>query len=69
MDAIPVGQRNEKWYRLIDAIQCAPSEPLPPEDITEGDEPITEVLTRINARRGQGKFREDLMQVWGALAR
>ncbi|AZF32259.1 putative type II restriction endonuclease [Pseudomonas sp. R4-35-07] len=65
MDAIPGGQRNEKWNRLIDAIQCAPAEPLPPGEIDEGNEPITEVLTRVNARRGQGKFREDLMQVWG----
>lgn len=65
LDAIPAAQRHEKWDRLIDAIQCAPSEPLPAEDITEGSEPITEVLTRVNARRGQGRFREDLMQIWG----
>ena len=29
MDAIPVSQRTEKWRRLFDAMQCAPSEPLP----------------------------------------
>lgn len=66
MDAIPAGQRNEKWDRLVDAIQCAPSEPLAAEDLSDGREPVTEVLTTANARRGQGKFREDLMEVWGS---
>ncbi|MPQ84129.1 HNH endonuclease [Pseudomonas sp. MAFF 730085] len=65
LDAIPAAQRNEKWDRLIDAIQSAPSEPLPAEDMASGNEPVTQVLTRVNARRGQGKFREDLMQIWG----
>ncbi|MBF6028449.1 HNH endonuclease [Pseudomonas sp. P115] len=65
MDAIPVAQRNEQWDRLVDAIQCAPTEPLAAEDVSDGGEPVTEVLTTVNARRGQGKFREDLMNVWG----
>lgn len=65
MDAIPAIQRKEMWVRLSDAIQCAPTEPLAAEDMFDGNDPVTEVLTRINARRGQGKFREDLMRVWG----
>lgn len=65
LDVIPAAQRNEKWARLIDAIQCAPTEPLAAEDMPDGNEPVTEVLTSVNARRGQGKFREDLMRVWG----
>jgi hypothetical protein len=65
LDAIPAELRTEQWDRLIDAIQCAPSEPLPAEDLSDDKEPVTEVLTRVNARRGQGTFREDLMQVWG----
>ncbi|MBX8513213.1 HNH endonuclease [Pseudomonas cichorii] len=65
MDAIPAAQRNERWDRLVDAIQCSPSEPLTDEDVSDGREPVTEVLTTANARRGQGKFREELMEVWG----
>jgi hypothetical protein len=65
LDAIPAGQRQEKWTRLTDAIQCAPTEPVAAEDMSDSSEPITSVLTRINARRGQGQFREDLMRVWG----
>ncbi|WP_285412589.1 HNH endonuclease signature motif containing protein [Pseudomonas sp. lyk4-40-TSB-59a] len=66
MDAVPVDQRDEKWDRLIDAIQCAPVEPLPADILFNSREPVTEVLSSINARRGQGKFREDLMRLWGA---
>lgn len=65
LDAIPLEQRGEKWQRLSDAIQCAPSEPISIEETENDDEPITSVLTYINARRGQGQFREDLIRVWG----
>jgi hypothetical protein len=69
LDAVPTDQRQEKWRRLTDAIQCAPTEPVAVEDISDTSEPITSVLARINARRGQGQFREDLMRVWdGACA-
>jgi hypothetical protein len=66
LDAIPPTQRNEKWVRLADAIQSAPTAPLDVEDRPNGEEPVTDVLTRANARRGQGQFRESLMQVWGS---
>lgn len=68
MDAVPDAQRGEKWTRLIDAIHCAPTEPLAASDrdaLLEGAEPVTDLLTNIQARRGRGKFREDLLQVWG----
>ncbi|MBW3510590.1 HNH endonuclease [Janthinobacterium sp. NKUCC06_STL] len=65
LDAIPLEQRGEKWQRLSDAIQCAPSEPISAEEMANEGEPITSVLTYINARRGQGQFREDLIRIWG----
>ncbi|PRF99458.1 HNH endonuclease [Burkholderia ambifaria] len=65
LDAIPTARRNEKWGRLADAVQCAPTAPLDVEDRPDGEEPVADVLTRANARRGQGRFREKLMQVWG----
>lgn len=65
LDAIPACQRQEKWMRITDSIQCAPMEPLAAEDMYDGSEPVTSVLTRIITRRGQGQFREDLMRVWG----
>lgn len=66
LDAIPAGQRSNKWTRLTNAIQAAPSEPLAAEDMPDGSQPATTVLTQINARRGQGQFREALMRVWNS---
>lgn len=69
LDSIPPGRRCEKWTRLADAMQCAPTEPIDAEDRPDGKQPITDVLTWANARRGQGQFRERLMRVWnGACA-
>ena len=68
MDAIPASQRGERWARLIDAIHCAPSEPVAASDrdaLLEGREPVTELLTHLQARRGRGKFRQDLLETWG----
>lgn len=65
LEAIPVAQRREKWLLLSDAIQTAPVESVAAEDTSDGSEPVTSVLTRVNARRGQGQFREDLMGIWG----
>lgn len=64
LDSIPEKLRTEKWARLADAMQCASTEPLDTDDRPDGKEPITDVLTQANARRGQGQFRENLMQVW-----
>lgn len=68
MDAIPEDLRGDKWRRLLDAIHCAPSEPVSAserDELLEGSEPVTEVITQIQARRGQGKFRQDLLDLWG----
>ena len=69
LDSIPTNQRNEKWLRLADAVQCAPTEPLKIVDSNDLKGSITDILTQANARRGQGLFREGVMQVWsGACA-
>jgi HNH endonuclease len=69
LNAIPRSQRKEKWLLLSDALQCAPDEPLPVDEQPNERDPVTGALTLINARRGQGLFREDLMQIWdGACA-
>ncbi|OLS63715.1 HNH endonuclease [Pseudomonas putida] len=68
MDAVPQAQRGERWARLIDAIHCAPTEPVVASDrdaLLEGSEPVTEQLTNLQARRGRGKFRQDLLANWG----
>lgn len=65
LSAIPATERNAKWDRLLDAIGSAPTEPLPAEDMPDGTVAVTSVLTSVNARRGQGQFREDLIRLWG----
>lgn len=68
MDVIPESRRGERWARLIDAIHCAPTEPVAASDrdaLLEGSEPVTEQLTNLQARRGRGKFRQDLLEIWG----
>ena len=65
LSAIPSQQRGEKWKRISDAIQCAPSEPVPGSDFAGESEAVTDVLAQVNARRGQGRFRDDLMKIWG----
>lgn len=64
MDAIPSEQRGAKWLRILDAIQSAPDQDVSTADLGTESEPITDVLTQVNARRGQGRFRDDLMTVW-----
>lgn len=69
LESVPINQRQDKWTRLCDALQCAPSEPLSIDEMCDQGESVTNVLTMANARRGQGQFREDLMKVWnGACA-
>jgi hypothetical protein len=64
MDAIPIAQRGEKWTTIRDAIQSAPNQVVSMEDGGNGGDPITDVLTRVHARRGQGQFRNSLMGIW-----
>ena len=50
-------------------VAVPPDEPLPVDEQPNERDPVTGALTLINARRGQGLFREDLMQIWdGACA-
>lgn len=65
LEAIPTIQRKEKLASIIDAIKSSPTEPLSTTSNLYSDEPITTTLAKIHARRGQGKFREDLIQIWG----
>jgi hypothetical protein len=66
LDAIPETLRKEKWERLTDAILNAPTEPVSSDETSNNKELITSVLTTINARRGQGQFRENLMKIWSS---
>lgn len=64
MHAIPVAQRSERWVRIMDAMQSSLDGPVPSEEVDPENEPVTEILTRVNARRGQGQFRDDVMAIW-----
>lgn len=64
MHAIPNAQRSEKWTRIVDAIQSAPEQFVSTLEAGDESDPITDVLTRVNARRGQGQFRDSLMAIW-----
>ena len=66
MMTIPKELRGKGWHRIVDAIQCVPDHPVSPAEIGRDSSPITEVLAQINARRGQGKFRDDLMIAWNS---
>ncbi|WP_186197574.1 HNH endonuclease [Burkholderia gladioli] len=65
LDAVPKAQRHEKWTLLADAMMSAPSEPLAVSEMVDGAESVTSAIAKINARRGQGRFRESLMRIWG----
>lgn len=65
LNIVPIRLRDRKWSNLADAISCAPIEPVGREEILAATEPVTTMLTKVNARRGQGKFRSDLFQIWG----
>lgn len=64
MYAIPTMQRNERWLRIVDAIQSAPDEPVSVAEADPGREPVTDMLTQVTARRGQGQFRASVMALW-----
>jgi len=67
MNSVPNKQRSKTWERLLDAMQSAPAEPVPP--LFGGnydDTPATTRLTHTLARVGQGGFRDALMAKWGS---
>jgi len=65
MNMIPSGKRSPAWGRLVDAMHIAPTEPSPPEAIGHGPGKSTTRLSLAQARIGQGKYRQDLLQKWG----
>jgi hypothetical protein len=64
LNLVPPQQRNRIWGNLADAISCAPTQPVDRQEILAETEPVTTTLTKVNARRGQGKFRSDLFEQW-----
>lgn len=65
MLAVPNQARGERWHRILDAIQVTPSDPiLTPRDLIASEASVTETISEILARRGQGRFREQLMVLW-----
>jgi hypothetical protein len=65
LNLVPIQQRDKKWQNLADAISCAPTHPVDRHEVLNETEPVTTTLTKVNARRGQGKFRSDLFERWG----
>lgn len=65
MHMVPAERHSDTWHRLVDAMQVAFNVPVlqMPEDSTDGK--ATSRLTNINARIGQGQFRDALMGKWG----
>jgi len=64
MNAIPLGERGDAWERISVAMEMAPDTPSSVREADRPDAPITDVLTQIAARRGQGRFREDVLNLW-----
>lgn len=68
MSMVPTIQRGAEWKSLVQAIQIAPTVPVPLVDHSQGErEPkgATARLTLALARIGQGAFRLNLLQRWG----
>ena len=65
MSMIPSDKRGPAWDRLVDAMRIAPTEPIPPEAIGHGSGKSTIRMSLAQARIGQGKYRQDLLQKWG----
>lgn len=64
LEMVPKTQQEPWRHRLIEAVHTAPEIPVA-EDISEaGNASLTTQLSLINARRGQGKFRQDLKKAW-----
>ena len=65
MSMIPGEKRGPAWGRLVDAMRIAPTESIPSEAIGHGLGKSTTRLSLAQARIGQGKYRQDLLQKWG----
>lgn len=65
MDAVPHNMRDERWTRIAEAIHIAPSTPASVIEAEIQGQFVTDVLAQVSARRGQGRFRDDLLKMWG----
>lgn len=64
MSSVPSGQRGRQWEQLVDAMRIAPTEPIPAEALDVRAGKTTTKLSLAQARIGQGKYRQDLLQKW-----
>jgi len=64
MNAVPKAERTATWARILDAMRSAPDEPVPQQPEGEDDRASSR-LAMIQARIGQGQFRQAQMQRWG----
>lgn len=64
MNSIPTNLRGDAWRRISEAMEIAPTTPSSIREAEHPDSPITDVITQIAARRGQGRFRDDVLSLW-----
>lgn len=65
MGQIPNEFRGREWGRLVDAMRIAPAEFVPPDGLSPLEGKSTSYLATVQARLGQGKYRQDLIDKWG----
>lgn len=69
MGQIPMEIRGPEWRRLVDAMRIAPADFVSPNGSSPPPGKSTTYLASIQARLGQGKYRQDLIDKWeGACA-
>lgn len=65
MGQIPNEIRGPEWGRLVDAMRIAPADFSPPTELSPRDGKSTSYLANVQARLGQGRYRQDLIDKWG----
>ncbi|AVS93783.1 HNH endonuclease [Paracidovorax avenae] len=65
MGRIPKGIRGSEWRRLVDAMRIAPTDFVSPNRSSPPPGKSTTYLSTVQARLGQGKYRQDLIDRWG----
>lgn len=63
MNSVPIPQRTPAWHCVLDGMASASDDPVALPENTK-DRRATARLTMINARIGQGSFRNELMMKW-----
>jgi hypothetical protein len=64
MSMVPDNQRGDKWKKLVGAMNIAPYYSVDSDEINKGKGLITTRMTMAEARVGQGRFRDNLLQKW-----